>query len=118
MCDTQHYPAAHVSNKLAFCVARDFYKLFADSNAGTAVVDYQKLTFCELWDFETQKCRKCKIKKVISEEGRCMDTCAENKRLETFKFNTGSSDEVFMENYFQCTDSNENYGVGGNSFFI
>lgn len=113
MCETQHYPSAHVSNKLAFCVPKDFYKLYADTDAGTAVIDYQKLVFCELWDYEQQRCLKCKIKKVISSEGRCVDTCEEGERLETFKFNTSSSDEVHLESYFQCTDSNDNYGVGG-----
>ena len=31
VCDTQHYPSAHVSNKIAFCVPRDYYKLYSDT---------------------------------------------------------------------------------------
>jgi hypothetical protein len=118
VCETQHYPSAHVSNKLAFCVSRDYYKLYVDNNAGTATIDYEKLVFCELWDYEEQKCLKCKIKKVINSQGKCMDTCEDGERLMTFKFNTSSSDEVHLSNYFQCTDSNESYGVGGRNNFL
>ena len=114
VCETQHYPSAHVSNKLAFCVPRDYYKLYSDTDSGTAIIDYEKLVFCELWDYQEQKCRKCKIKKVISSSGKCMDSCGDDERLETFKFNLGSSDEIHLEHYFQCSDLNENYGVGGN----
>ena len=113
MCDTQHYPTAHVSNKLAFCVPRDFYKLYANSSSQSVTVDYEKLVFCELWDYEQQRCLKCKIKKVISSEGKCVDSCEDDERLETFNFNKDSADEVFLKHYFQCTDINENYGTGG-----
>jgi hypothetical protein len=114
VCDVQNYPRAHVSNKLAFCVPRDFYKLYSNTTNGTVNMDYEKINFCELWDYEEQRCLKCKIRKVISHEGKCVDTCGDDERLETFKFNKDSSDEIYLQHYFQCTDSNENYGTGGN----
>ena len=113
VCETQHYSVAHVSNKIAYCVPRTYYKLYANSLTGTADIDYEKLVFCELWDFEMQICRRCKIKKVISSLGKCEDVCGTSERLQTYNLNTSTSDEVHISKYFSCTEANENYGISG-----
>lgn len=113
ICETQHYSFNHVSNKLGFCVPKSFYKLHADDVSGEINIDYDKLNFCELWDYEKDICTKCKIKKVVQKNGRCGDICDENERLSTYNLDKTVNDEVFMMDYFSCTSKNEFYGTSG-----
>lgn len=111
VCETNHYLYSHVSTKIAFCVPRDYYKLFADKSNGTVAVDQSMLSFCELWDSSTRVCKRCKIKKVIDMNGRCVDECTTGQRLLTYRFNKEFNDEYYIDQYFSCTEDSEAYKV-------